>query len=125
MGHFNPYNVDKSASPGVATGSVDQYEVGDLSGKFGDLKGRERVQGTFVDPSLCLWGPNSVLGRSVVIHHSPKPSRWVCTNIELASADMMTAVATPGLADLSTLYGLKCPPVSEQVTSDSSWRVGT
>ena len=93
-GHFNPYNVDKSASPGVATGSVDQYEVGDLSGKFGDLKGRERVQGTFVDPSLCLWGPNSVLGRSVVIHHSPKPSRWVCTNIELASADMMTAVAT-------------------------------
>ena len=93
-GHFNPYNVDKSTSPGVATGSVDQYEVGDLSGKFGDLKGRERVQGKFVDPSLNLWGPNSVLGRSVVIHHSPVPSRWVCTNIELEGSNMMTAVVT-------------------------------
>ena len=75
--------MDKSASPSIATGSVDQYEVGDLSGKFGDLKGQDRVQGTFVDPSLCLWGPNSVLGRSVVIHHSPVPHRWVCANIEL------------------------------------------
>ena len=44
-GHFNPFNVDKSSSPPTAAGSVDQYEVGDLSGKFGDLTGREEVAG--------------------------------------------------------------------------------
>ena len=93
-GHFNPYNIDKSSSPSTATGTVDQYEVGDLSGKFGDLTGRERVQGTFVDPSLCVFGKNSVVGRSIVIHHSPVPSRWVCANIELEHRPMMTAVAT-------------------------------
>ena len=93
-GHFNPTNIDKSSSPSTASGTVDQYEVGDLSGKFGDLTGRERVAGTFVDPSLSLFGVNSVLGRSIVIHHSPVPSRWVCTNIELENKNMITAVAT-------------------------------
>jgi Cu/Zn superoxide dismutase len=37
-GHFNPDNFDASASPKPATGTPDQYEIGDLSGKYGLLK---------------------------------------------------------------------------------------
>ena len=92
-GHFNPYNKDKSSSPPPGEGSSDQYEVGDLSGKYGDLKLKERVNGSFVDPSLSLYGARSIIGRSVVIHKSPKPERWVCANIEEDVAKI-TAVAT-------------------------------
>jgi len=92
--HFNPFSIDKSSSPPTGSGSVDQYEVGDLSGKFGDLKDREAVEGTFVDPSMCLFGRRSVVGRSIVIHKSPVPHRWVCANIEQENIGLMTAVAT-------------------------------
>ena len=33
-GHFNPYNFDASESPKPALGTPDQYEIGDLSGKY-------------------------------------------------------------------------------------------
>ena len=73
--HFNPGGVDPASSPPVAAGSVDQYEVGDLSGKFGDLRGQTSVAGTFLDPSINLFGKQSVVGRSVVVHKSPIPHR--------------------------------------------------
>jgi len=93
--HFNPFGVDMSNSPPNGAGSSDQYEVGDLSGKYGDLTNRTDVSGSFVDPSLSLFGPLSVVGRSVVIHKSPIPHRWVCANIELQGArEIRTAVAT-------------------------------
>jgi len=93
--HYNPFRVDKSGSPPTGHSSSDKYEVGDLSGKYGNLQNRTWVKGTFVDPSLRLFGRWSVIGRSVVIHHSPIPNRWVCANVELAgpNTEMMTAVA--------------------------------
>ena len=92
-GHYNPWRVDKSTSPPTGSGTSDRYEVGDLSGKYGDLKNKTSIEGRWVDPALSLFGARSVVGRSVVIHHSPIPHRWVCANIELDGAEMMTAVA--------------------------------
>jgi len=91
--HYNPHGVDKSASPAPGVGTSDRYEVGDLSGKYGDLQNRTRIAGTFVDPSVSLFGANSVIGRSIVIHHSPVPLRWVCANIETEGAEMITGIA--------------------------------
>jgi Cu/Zn superoxide dismutase len=93
-GHFNPFSADKSSSPPSGLGTSDQYEVGDLSGKYGELNNQFQVQGRWVDPSLVLFGSRSVLGRSIVIHKSPVPLRWVCANIELEGADTLTAVVT-------------------------------
>ena len=94
-GHYNPFGVDKSGSPPTGHSSSDKYEVGDLSGKYGNLKNRTWVKGSFVDPSVRLFGRWSVIGRSVVIHHAPIPHRWVCANVELdgPDTDVMTAVA--------------------------------
>ena len=64
-GHFNPFNVDKSLSPAAGEGSFDEYEVGDLSGKYGGLADREERSDAFVDPSLSLFGRYSVVGRYV------------------------------------------------------------
>ena len=73
----------------------DQYEVGDLSGKYGDLSMKTEVAGSFVDPSIALFGRLSIIGRAVVIHKSPVPHRWVCANIEPEGArEVKTAVAT-------------------------------
>ena len=93
--HFNPFNVDKSSSPPNGQGSSDQYEVGDLSGKYGDLAMKTEVAGSFVDPSITLFGRLSIVGRAVVIHKSPVPHRWVCANIEPEGVrEVKTAVAT-------------------------------
>ena len=67
-GHFNPFNADKSVSPGPGEGSYDEYEVGDLSGKYGGLAGLEKRSDGFVDPSLSLFGRYSVVGRYVWPH---------------------------------------------------------
>ena len=41
-------------SPAAGTGSYDEYEVGDLSGKYGGLAGLAERRDGFVDPSLRL-----------------------------------------------------------------------
>ena len=93
--HFNPFRVDPSSSPASGQGSSDQYEVGDLSGKYGDLAMQSDVSGSFVDPSITLFGELSVVGRSIVIHKSPVPHRWVCATIEQERVrEVHTAMAT-------------------------------
>uniref|UniRef100_A0A3P9MGJ2 Superoxide dismutase copper/zinc binding domain-containing protein n=1 Tax=Oryzias latipes TaxID=8090 RepID=A0A3P9MGJ2_ORYLA len=74
LGHFNPlaWNVSNSPSPGV--GTVDQYEVGDISGKFGMLTLKDIYEGVHEDPSMPLTGPYSIVGRSLVIHHTNSTS---------------------------------------------------
>jgi Cu/Zn superoxide dismutase len=92
--HFNPTNFDPSASPKTGEGSFDKYELGDLSGKYGDLTHRDHLQENVLDPTLTLFGPNSIVGRSIVIHKSPVPKRWICANIDLYDQQLVTAVAT-------------------------------
>ena len=91
-GHFNPYGIDPSTSP-KHQGSSDKYEVGDLSGKYGSLKGLNEYEIDRIDPLLTLFGKFSVVGRSVIIHNYPKPSRWTCANIRLQGRSYTTAQA--------------------------------
>jgi hypothetical protein len=80
-GHFNPYNYDPSESPKPAVGSDDQYEVGDLSGKHGLLKDMQDIREIYNDTTLPLFGYQSIIGRSIVIHKKHKGERWACASI--------------------------------------------
>ncbi|KAJ9574059.1 hypothetical protein L9F63_008585 [Diploptera punctata] len=81
-GHWNPYNVNPSMSPAPGTGTTDQYEMGDLSGKFGTLDSLVSLDAVYNDTRMPLFGPNSILGRSVVIQKKDKNMRWSCSSIE-------------------------------------------
>jgi hypothetical protein len=80
-GHYNPFGIDVAVGPSPKVGSVDQYEVGDLSGKFGPLDNKMKERIEFIDLNLALHGQNSIIGRSVVIHKKEKSFRWVCGTI--------------------------------------------
>lgn len=69
LGHLNPlaWNVSENPTPGA--GTVDQYEVGDISGKFGMLSGLNKSQAVYSDPNMPLTGPYSIVGRSLVLHY--------------------------------------------------------
>lgn len=68
-GHFNPLAWNISNSPAPGTGTVDQYEIGDISGKFGMLTGLDQLNAVYVDPDMPLTGPYSVVGRTLVVHY--------------------------------------------------------
>ncbi|XP_042341844.1 uncharacterized protein cusr [Plectropomus leopardus] len=80
LGHYNPLGWNISNSPGPGVGTVDQYEIGDISGKFGTLAGLNKSMAVYMDPNMPLYGPFSIVGRSVVIH-APNGSRIRCANI--------------------------------------------
>uniref|UniRef100_A0A3Q0SCT6 Superoxide dismutase copper/zinc binding domain-containing protein n=1 Tax=Amphilophus citrinellus TaxID=61819 RepID=A0A3Q0SCT6_AMPCI len=81
--HWNPFNINRSnpTYPKVPGSTHDMYEVGDLSGKHVTLAGRNMVDMTFKDFSLPLFGTNSIVGRSVVIHQ-PDGLRYACASIK-------------------------------------------
>lgn len=56
--------------------------MGDLSGKFETFENKTTVVTHYNDSSTTLFGPNSILGRSIVIHKRIKNRRWVCSTIE-------------------------------------------
>ncbi|ESO99012.1 hypothetical protein LOTGIDRAFT_238948 [Lottia gigantea] len=77
-GHYNPFGVTNSP----VGGTNDQYEVGDLSGKYGGLAGNDDYNLTTIDWNLQLFGPRSIIQRSIVIHKNDG-SRWICANIKI------------------------------------------
>ncbi|KAF3687413.1 hypothetical protein EXN66_Car003085 [Channa argus] len=79
-GHFNPLAWNVSNSPAPGTGTVDQYEIGDISGKFGMLNGLNQSDDIYMDPDMPLSGPYSILGRSLVVHYI-NGSRMKCADI--------------------------------------------
>ncbi|XP_030762415.1 uncharacterized protein LOC115887200 isoform X2 [Sitophilus oryzae] len=81
-GHWNPLNVDPTSSPTKYHGTPDQYEMGDLSGKFGNLDNATSYKNAYNDTMLPLFGPRSILGRSIIIHKKAGNKRWVCSTIE-------------------------------------------
>lgn len=74
-GHWNPLGVDTNNVSATEEGTLDQYEIGDLSGKYGTLDNKKRYTITYNDTMLPLFGPRSILGRSVVIHKREKNLR--------------------------------------------------
>lgn len=67
-GHWNPLNVDPNISPRNYHGTPDQYEMGDLSGKFGSLDNQTVYKTVYNDSMLPLFGPRAIVGRSIIIH---------------------------------------------------------
>ena len=93
-GHFNPRNVDYSSTNPPITS--DQYEIGDLSGKFGALDEFDSINLTKSDSNIPLYGMDSIIGRSIVIHRRDG-SRWACANIEhTAPVQQVSTVFTIG-----------------------------
>ena len=96
-GHFNPRNVVQDTSSPT---TFDTYEIGDLSGKYGRLAGQNSINTIYSDPYLPLFGVDSIVGRSIVIHY-PNGSRWLCANIKY---DMDTVSVTVNITS-GTLQG--------------------
>lgn len=70
-------------------GTDDEYEIGDLSGKYGSFLNLTSYNKELMDYNLPLFGRNSIQGRSVVIHKlkiQDNNARWVCNNIKLEGA---------------------------------------
>ena len=68
--------------------------MGDLSRKYGLLNGKDALSETYTDFNLPLFGFNSVMGRSIVIHKDETGGpRWVCVNIRDTAA-LTYALAT-------------------------------
>ncbi|XP_068745226.1 uncharacterized protein [Montipora capricornis] len=81
-GHWNPFGVDVKSSPSPGTGTNDEYEIGDLSGKYGSFHNVTYYNKRHVDFNLPLFGKNSIHGRSIVIHKMKVmgSGRWVCAD---------------------------------------------
>lgn len=65
-------------------GTGDEYEIGDLSGKYGSFLNLTSYDKTHTDYNLPLFGRNSIQGRSIVIHNlkvQDNNRRWVCNNL--------------------------------------------
>lgn len=93
-GHWNPRNVTYSSAVPVTS---DHYEVGDLSGKFGSLSNMMALDEEYADMNLPLYGTDSIIGRSIVIHFL-NSSRWVCADI-LYDMPVIQATAVLSLFD--------------------------
>lgn len=64
-------------------GTDDEYEIGDLSGKYGTFLNLTDYSEQHEDYNLPLFGRYSIQGRSLVIHKLKKDGnmRWVCNNL--------------------------------------------
>lgn len=87
-GHYDPRNA--MDNPDYATqcnpNNATACEIGDFSNKLGYLRNDQKWQ-VFEDPNLNLYGPESIIGRSLVIHRGITPeNRWICANIEYLGA---------------------------------------
>lgn len=109
-GHWNPTNVTAS---GITS---DQFEIGDLSGKFGGLSGLNQLEAVYTDPNIPLFGPFSVIGRSIVIHMADGPgTRWVCSDIQHTRQfiQITTVFSTASFSGNVTFIQLADDPYSE------------
>ena len=78
-------------------GTNDEYEVGDLSGKYGSLVNLTNYNGKHIDYNLPLFGKNSIQGRSIVIHKTKTMGgmRWVCADAhQMMEGDKMFVMKT-------------------------------
>ncbi|XP_047123939.1 uncharacterized protein LOC101240538 isoform X1 [Hydra vulgaris] len=103
-GHFNPYQVNASTSPQPGKGSYEKYEAGNLSGKYGTLLGKNNFSLQIVDVSIQLYGFNTIIGRSVVLHRT-NGSHYICANIEPDGSKMISLLVNYTANSKSILDG--------------------
>ncbi|MCA0328146.1 MAG: superoxide dismutase family protein [Proteobacteria bacterium] len=63
--HFNP----TGARHGAHGGAAGQHHLGDMPQLMADAQGTARV--SFTSSSLTLQGPNSIVGKAVIVHRDP------------------------------------------------------
>jgi len=82
LGHYNPTNANYAIAPCDPTRTATTCEVGDITGKHGFLSSSATGVSTYsvVDNELMLYGVNSILGLSVVVH-APNGTRLACANL--------------------------------------------
>ena len=68
----------------LLSGTNDEYEIGDLSGKYGSFLNLTNYNKIHLDYNLPLFGKHSIQGRSVVIHKmkTMRGMRWVCADVQ-------------------------------------------
>ena len=89
-------------------------EAGDFSGKFGDFSAATNND-TYTDNVLSLFGSNSVVGRSVVIHRTDG-SRLACATIGEDSLKVVTATfdgSSGGVVGTIRLFQNRIDPESD------------
>ena len=112
-GHFNPYDIDITTDPDFPNGTNDQYEVGDISGKFGTLAGMDEYVDVLTDWNLPLFGENSIVGRAVIVHLA-NGDRWAYGQITYPKpVKTITAIFTYPLVGQITFRQDRDDPYSE------------
>lgn len=77
--------------------TIDKYPIGALSSKLGELavldaEYEDHYKGEFYDLSLQLFGPQTVIGRSIVINKN-NDEPWVCANLDYANNEKLAFAA--------------------------------
>lgn len=145
-GHYDPFEVDSSIGPFPGIGSTDEYQTGDLSGKYGLIDNVERVHKNVLDSNLPVLGVNSVVGRSIVFFKKDN-YQWACGTINpvLGKKDReISAIASfddprhlvhgyvmfkqieyydGSLSDVSIEVSLKHRDKNKKVTYGHSWQI--
>ncbi len=69
-----------------------------MSGKFGVLDDMSTIRSIYNDSNLPLFGLNSIVGRSVVLHKKLKGERWACASLgwgfDPKEASQVSAIAS-------------------------------
>lgn len=91
---FNPYKTQTITS----RPTFDSLPVGNLSAKHGQLsvidsEYEDHYMGEFMDLSVQLFGPHTVVGRSILIHKN-NGDPWVCSSLNFVDESVKLAVAT-------------------------------
>ncbi|XP_055337780.1 uncharacterized protein LOC129587863 [Paramacrobiotus metropolitanus] len=79
---YDPFRAAYNLGLTVNVSTVDQWPVGDLSGRHGNLSGVDSYDAAYVDENLPLFGSLSIIGRTLVIYNnSVNGSRWMCSSV--------------------------------------------
>ncbi|XP_068625420.1 uncharacterized protein Rsod isoform X1 [Battus philenor] len=79
---YNPFHVNKSLTPPPMKGTADQYVLGDLGVKYGLMDDFKSFNTFYNETQMSLFGPYSILGRSVVVYQKERKRRWACSSVE-------------------------------------------